>query len=122
MLEWIISFIPLLSLPIGFLGAYLALKKFKNDLDITEYLDDLLVEISDNTDMQKRLYLIGGLVGQGIKSGVGLNVKGGKMKMDDIATQLLGGFANMLMQGMAQKQAQNQPQTGQQGVIGEPLR
>jgi len=41
---------------------------------------------------QKNLFLIGGMLSNGMKTGLGLTAKGGKFKMEDLAAQLIGGF------------------------------
>ena len=41
---------------------------------------------------QKNLFLIGGMLSNGMKTGLGITAKGGKFKMEDLAAQLIGGF------------------------------
>lgn len=83
----------------------------KNDIkdDIQEWL---------NTENgQKAIYLIGTLIGNGAKAGIGLSKGSGKFKMEDLIGQAIGSFLQGGMGGlMPQQQGSEQPQqTPQQG-------
>jgi hypothetical protein len=54
---------------------------------------DLIKEVSENQELQQSLYTIGGIIGSGVKGGVGLELttkRGGKLRLEDIALQLIG--------------------------------
>jgi len=75
---------------------------------LLEKVEDIVDGLLSNEENQKKLFALGGLIGQGIKTGVGINPRtSGKFKFQDIITQIIGGYL-----GLGQQQ-QNQPQTGQ---------
>jgi len=88
---------------IAVLGTYIMGKRLmKNAIDEVE---DLIFSIPQSEDGAKLLFSIGGLVGNGIKSGVGLNPRGGKFKWQDLLT---GIAANWLENsGLIPQQAQS---------------
>lgn len=90
----------------GFLGATLALKKMLKPEIILDFSDVVLDEITHNIDYQKKIYILGGLLGQGIKSGIGLPKKGGKFKIEDIIGQLIGGFVENMAGNLFQTSEQ----------------
>jgi len=85
--------------------AYVIIKKNVSDDAIIDKVDMLLTEISTNPEMQKKVYTLGILLGNGIKNGVGIAGKGGKFKFEDIIGQGIG----ILFQNMMGKQGE--PQT-----------
>lgn len=85
-----------LGVTMGATGAYLALKKVVNRDFLLDLFDDLTSELLQDENSQKKLYAVGILLGNGIKNGVGLSPKGGKMKFEDL---LMGGFAQLLQNG-----------------------
>jgi hypothetical protein len=45
---------------------------------------EILTQMTQDADMQKKLYGIGALIGAGAKTGLGFQGKGGKMKLEDL--------------------------------------
>ncbi|RLI42937.1 hypothetical protein DRO69_09830 [Candidatus Bathyarchaeota archaeon] len=61
-------------------------------------LEENLIDILENQEVQKRLYMLGGIIGNGFKQGMGLDaLKPKKMKMEDILMQLIAGYAQQYM-------------------------
>lgn len=76
----------------GVVGAYVMLKKYgKSDVFI-EILEDFVTDLSENAEMQKRIYIIGGILGNGIRQGVGIGKTKGKFKLEDLIMQVIGGY------------------------------
>lgn len=93
------------------ISALVYVKRSLSTDKIIEKFDELLSEISSNTDMQKKLYVVGGVLGQGIKAGIGLQGKAsGKFGMNDIIGALLARFlgGNLLSGGNGQQPQQTQ--------------
>lgn len=88
---------------VGFLtgagGAAFALKRWANDEKFVEICDFLLTEVTENVEWQKRFYVIGGLVGNGIRKGVGIGKTGGKFKIEDVLGQVVSSFINKAFGG-----------------------
>lgn len=57
---------------------------------VHQIISDFLDEVTTNTELQKRVYIIGALVGNGIKSGIGFK-SSGKMKLEDIIINAIAG-------------------------------
>jgi len=86
---------------------YAIAKKMTSSDRILGITYDVLDEVTDNVEFQKKVYSVGLLVGNGIKTGVGLTKGRGKFKMDD----LIG----MGMEYFFGRGKQGQPQTQNQG-------
>jgi len=86
----------------GAVGAYVIAKKMFNNGKILELVDVLTTEVMTNTELQKRIYSIGTLLGQGIAQGTGLKSSGGKLKFQDIIMQ----GASMFLQNFGKTQGQ----------------
>lgn len=126
--------IEVISLVLGLIGAfsgalatYVYAKRMLNTEKITEVLGEFLTEISQNEDLQKRIYIVGALVGKGVKDGVGLQGgKGGKFKLEDLvglaiqqfAPQIFGKIAGVQSQGQSQETQQTQDNNFGVGLIG----
>lgn len=56
--------------------------------------ENLINDLSTDEELQKNLYQLGGIVGQGVKAGIGINLpvanRGGKFKMQDFLLELIG--------------------------------
>jgi hypothetical protein len=87
----------------GAFMTYVVAKRMLNTDKILEIFDEILTEIKDDTEMQKKVFAVGILLGQGIKTGVGLNPKSGKFKFEDLLTQ---GAAMFLQQYLNKSQQQ----------------
>lgn len=75
-----------------FLIAYWALKTHKIENVIIDSMETLVKEISNDPELQKNVYAMGALLGNGAKGGLGLNMRGGKFKLEDIIIGALGQF------------------------------
>src|SRR3990170_8418451 len=78
---------------IAYLTSYLAKRMVKNT--VKDLKNDLKTELEawlNSEKGQKALYLVGGLVASGMKSGLGLQKTGGKMSLEGIIAQLVGNF------------------------------
>jgi len=73
----------------GLVSIYLAKKLWIKPDFVLEISDVLLDEITNNPELQKKLYLLGAILGNGIKSGIGINAKGGKFKFEDLIGQAI---------------------------------
>lgn len=69
---------------LGGLITYTIIKKAFGTNYILEISYELIDEVTSNTEFQKKLYLVGVLVGNGIKAGIGLPKGKGKFKMEDL--------------------------------------
>jgi hypothetical protein len=80
----------------AFLGGIITYGILKNTLKtekILTIIDEILNEIQDNNEFQRKIYMLGGLLGNGIKSGIGLSTpRGGKFKWEDLAAALFSQF------------------------------
>jgi hypothetical protein len=90
---------------IGAVSTYVILKKMVQPMDIVE---EILEEVTQNTEMQKKIYFLGGILGNGLKAGIGLNKIGGKFKWEDMAGQLLGGWLQKTFLGGTEENPQQQ--------------
>ena len=57
-----------------------------------EIFENLMDSVKNDVEIQKSLYMVGGYIGNGIKAGVGLPKVGGKMKLEDLAINLIGNY------------------------------
>lgn len=69
---------------IGGFTTYVIIRKTININYILEISDILLDEIATNTEMQKKIYVLGVILGNGIKQGIGITKGKGKFKLDDL--------------------------------------
>lgn len=72
-------------------GIYLTLRSHKLEEIVTNSIENLLEDVGNNESLQKNLYTVGALIGNGVKSGVGLQKRGGKMSITDLVIQALAG-------------------------------
>jgi hypothetical protein len=74
---------------------YWTLKSNKISDIITVSIENVIRDVSEDVELQKKLYQLGGIMGNGVKAGVGLTSRGGKFKLDDLimglASRFLGG-------------------------------
>jgi hypothetical protein len=94
MLEYTVSFV--VAGLIGAISAYAIVKRALNMERIVyiseEIIDNMLEKATQDAETQKRIYVLGALLGQGIKSGIGLQKTSGKFKMEDIISMAVGQF------------------------------
>lgn len=81
-----------ITVAIGGLVTYAIIKRTININYILEVSDVLLDELTQNTDMQKKVYVLGVLLGNGIKQGIGISKGKGKFKLDDLIGMAIGHF------------------------------
>lgn len=89
----------------GAVATVFIIKTMFKPIDLMEDLVDFAV---NDTEMQKKLFLLGVLLGNGIKSGIGLNPRGGKFKMEDLIGMALAQFLG--------------PKTGETGLPENPYK
>jgi hypothetical protein len=97
----------------GILGTYALARHTFSDDKILEKVDLLLSEVAQNEEMQKKVYLVGGILGKGIRDGTGIAnlVPGsGKRKggLEGIVMELIGGFIGNQFKGQGQGQEQRE--------------
>lgn len=92
MIEYVISgFIAGLTVSISI---YVLLKSSVLDMKIEQMFNDFISEMTENEELQKKLYTIGGIIGSGASSGLGLQKKNGKMGWTDLLMSFLPSFLN----------------------------
>jgi hypothetical protein len=72
---------------------------------LLEFSEDLIQEVSKSEELQKNVYMIGGLLGNGIKGGVGLAGGGRSPSLKQLGTGLIGSF----IENMISRQVGNPP-------------
>ncbi len=76
------------------IGLYVMVKTQFIDDKIHEIMTDFLISVQTDDDLQKEVYSIGALIGNGVKSGIGFTKSGGKFGFKDIMAQIASGFIN----------------------------
>jgi hypothetical protein len=99
----------------GAVGAYVLTKKalsHDNILDLgEEFIENILEKAQSDAEFQKRIYVLGGLLGQGIKAGIGFQQGGGgKFKWQDLVMNFVGQKFGLNF-NQQQQQQQQPPQT-----------
>jgi len=101
MLEYI--GVGIISFVCGALGATIALKIAFKTINIPEIIEEGAINLMDTvlteTEMQKRVYQIGLLVGSGIRQGVGIGKGSGKFGFDQILQKGLAMIFGKVLQG-----------------------
>lgn len=59
-------------------------KILKDLINVEKLIDSALNYVNDNESVQKRIYAVGALLGNGAKAGIGLNTGSGKFKWTDL--------------------------------------
>lgn len=84
----------IICLVIAILVYWLAKSNKISDI-ITISIENVIRDVSEDVELQKKLYQLGGIMGNGVKSGLGLQTRGGKFKIEDLlmglASKFLGG-------------------------------
>lgn len=96
-----------LTLLLGSIVTYIIAKKMTSSDRILNITYDVLDETTQNVEMQKKVYTLGILLGNGIKSGIGLQKGRGKFKMEDLVGMGMQYFFESMRQGQT---TTNQPQ------------
>jgi hypothetical protein len=66
--------------------------KVKKDAFFQEIMGDFIVDVANNEELQKALYQVGGIIGQGAKVGFGVSTPTGAKNFKQLGVQLLGSF------------------------------
>ena len=69
------------------IGGHFIIKKYTNTDVLLDISEELLDEIATNKPLQERLFLLGAIIGKGVRSGVGMGGKG-KFKIEDVLAML----------------------------------
>jgi len=68
---------------------------------IAEVKDEIFFSLQDE-EMQKFLFSVGALIGQGVKSGIGLKARSGKFHWQDLIAQIIGQWVSQKTQPQQQ--------------------
>lgn len=88
-----IGFLGVLS---GAFGVYVIVKRTLKDIDFIEISEEIFTNIlekaQNDKEIQQKLYIVGGILGQGIASGIGLKggQKQGKFNIGNLIMGFLG--------------------------------
>lgn len=94
---------------------YVILKKYINPEKISEIFEFVVDDALQNEAMQKKIYTLGGLIGSGVRQGIGIQKQGsGKFKMEDLIMSFAGNFLNSKLGGLGMTQ-QDTSQQQEQG-------
>jgi len=89
----------------GFLSVFYAFYKLENSTILEDSLHSFVDSLANNEESQKFLYQIGGIIGAGVKGGVGLDTatrsRGGRFKWQDLALNLASEFIGKTLQNPA---------------------
>lgn len=92
----------------GTLASFLMMKYALSDEKIMDKLDMILGNLVNDVEMQKKIYLLGTLLGSGIAKGSGIQGSG-KFKLEDILAQGASQFiGNMFKQPIRTSETQGQ--------------
>ena len=92
-------YVMLIGVGLAAASMYVIAKTLTKPEKLMDTFDYFLNELTQNVEMQKKVYVLGILLGQGIASGAGLKGKGGKFKLDDIVGQGIGMFIEKMLGG-----------------------
>lgn len=73
------------------IGFYIALRSGKLEEILVNTINICLEDFTNDEKLQKSLYTVGVLIGNGVKAGVGLQKRGGKMSLTDLIVQSVAG-------------------------------
>jgi hypothetical protein len=90
----------------GTLASFLMAKFMLSDEKIMNKLDMILGNVVNDVEMQKKVYLLGTLLGSGIAKGSGIQVGSGKFKLEDVIAQGASQFIGNMFRQPIQKQEQ----------------
>lgn len=114
---------PMLGGAIGCFGGgiftYVILKRTMSDAKICEKLHMILEEVAENPEMHEKIYLLGGILGKGLRDGIGIEKLIPKRKggLEGIIMDLIGGFVGDRLKKMVPgaEQAMQVIPPGEQG-------
>lgn len=94
----------------GFIGIYIAKKLLFSPDNIAETIEIALEYVTKTEDGQKKAFLLGGLIGNGLKTAIGINTRGGgKFKFEDFLIQMGMQWAGKALTGQQQPQQTQTP-------------
>lgn len=73
----------------GLVSIWVAKKYMFSAANLEESLETATEVVVTNENLQKKLYYIGAVLGQGVKQGIGLSGGKGKFRWEDLAAQIL---------------------------------
>lgn len=91
---------------IGALTVTYTLYRLKKDLFFESILQNFIYSIVKDEELQKMVYQVGGLIGSGVKGGIGIDLptksRGGRFKWQDFVMELAGDFFKSTLTTQAQ--------------------
>ena len=115
MSELVTISISVLTVCMSAIVPYVILKKYINPEKISEIFEFVVDDALQNEAMQKKIYTLGGLIGSGVRQGIGIQKQGsGKFKMEDLIMSFAGNFLNSKL-GLGMTQQDTPPQQQEQG-------
>jgi hypothetical protein len=95
------------------LAAYVYVKRMGNVKqimeEIAEYAPDMIKDLMEQEKTQKSIYAAGVLIGNGASSGFGLQKKSGKLGIQDLIMNAIGGMLNRGQQQGASQDGNSNP-------------
>ena len=85
---------------------YLMGKYLVSDERIMSKLEMILNNLVNDVEMQKKVYLLGTLLGSGIAKGSGIQGSGGKFKLEDVIAQGASAFIGQMFRQPTQQTPQ----------------
>ena len=80
----------------GSLVAILALGVIQKEQILEGIIENFINDLANNEELQKNLYTVGGIIGQGAKAGIGLNLpapaKGGRFSWQNVLVEIASNF------------------------------
>jgi len=80
----------------GLLTAIASVGYLKKSLFFENILENLIIDLGNDEDLQKSLFLIGGMIGQGAKSGLGIDMpkvsKGGRFNLQSFLVEMASNY------------------------------
>lgn len=105
----IISFFSVLLALLIFLK--IGINRLENSLFFEDLFENILKNVSSDEELQKLLYQVGGILGSGVRSGVGIAApKTGRFKWQDLAMEIAGQWAQKAIVNAANPSPSPQPQ------------
>jgi hypothetical protein len=93
--------IGVLGLFIGFLIPTYTLWRLKKDAFFEQIIENVINDLSNDKELQENLYNIGGIIGQGAKTGIGINFptqKSGRFNLQNFLLEMAGQFIQQRIQ------------------------
>lgn len=82
-----------IAFTVGILTTIASIGYIKKSLFFEGILENIILDLSTDEELQKSLYYIGGMIGNGAKTGMGLQpTRGGKFKLTDFLLEMAGEY------------------------------